>query len=301
MKKTKADVYAKINLTLDITGEQGDYHEIDSLVCTVDIFDRIVAKKRKDRCVKVVMRGMWSEGIPEENNALRAAQLFVSEFDTLGADITVHRNIPVCAGLGSSSADAAGVLKALAQLYEITDVKSVRALADRLGSDTAYMLKGGTARLRGRGDRIERLSITPKLHFFLLCPRTGVSTAECYRKSDEYAFNRKSRTEGAVKALLSGDTATFASYIGNDLYEAAAELNPDVKRALDEAAATNPLGAGMTGSGSAAFAVFTDETACARAVHGYRGRYRAYYLRTVGDSEPPIWRNLSQQFEERWR
>ncbi|MDE7159092.1 MAG: 4-(cytidine 5'-diphospho)-2-C-methyl-D-erythritol kinase, partial [Clostridiales bacterium] len=104
MNTVRLNAYAKLNLTLDITGTEGGYHMLDSLVTTIDLFDRIVVKKRKDKLINVIMHGMGSESIePEHNNACLAGEAFVERFQTLGADITVYKNIPVGAGLGGSS------------------------------------------------------------------------------------------------------------------------------------------------------------------------------------------------------
>ena len=184
MNTARVNAYAKLNLTLDITGREGGYHTLDSLVATIDLSDRIVARRRRDNLVSVRMHGMGSESIPpEENNAQRAGEAFVSAFHTTGADISVYKDIPVGAGLGGSSADAAGVLRAMAKLYAVKDGVALKAVADMLGSDTGYLLTGGYARMRGRGTQTEPLHGLPSLSLLLLCPREGVSTAECYARS----------------------------------------------------------------------------------------------------------------------
>ena len=131
MNTAKVKAYAKVNLTLDITGEADGFHTLDSLVVTVDLFDQISAKKRKDGKIRVFMHGLGSETIPpEENNAQRAGEAFTARFKTAGADIAIYKNITVGAGMGGSSADAAGVLNALARLYGIADERALKELAD---------------------------------------------------------------------------------------------------------------------------------------------------------------------------
>ena len=186
MNTARVTAYAKLNLTLDITGREAGYHLLDSLVCSIDLSDLIVVRRRRDRLVNVYMHGMGSEEIPpEQNNAFRAAEAFVKEFSTPGADITVYKNIPIGAGLGGSSADAAGAINALAKLYGVADRAALRALAAEYGSDTAYMLDGRFARIRGRGEKIERLEGCPRLYFLLICPESGVSAGQCYAEWDE--------------------------------------------------------------------------------------------------------------------
>ena len=179
MNVVRTNAYAKLNLTLDVTGIENGYHMLDTLVTTVDLFDRIVVKKRKDALCRIDMHG-GPFIPPEENNALAAAEAFVKAFGTNGADIAVYKNIPVGAGMGGSSADAAGVLRALGELYGVQDERAIKALADRFGSDTGYLLTGGFARLTGRGERVERLNFCEKLHILALVPREGVSTPQCF-------------------------------------------------------------------------------------------------------------------------
>lgn len=280
MNIVRGNAYAKLNLTLDITGREGGYHMLDTLVCTVDLCDKIAIRKRKDRLVKITMHG--GQFIPpEENNALRAGEMFVSAFQTTGADITVYKNIPVGAGMGGSSADAAGVLRLLAQLYEVADGAAVKALADSLGSDTGYLLTGGLARLTGRGERVERLGNAPPMHFLVSVPLSGVSTARCYQAYDDGGYAYSPRTAQAVKALLNGDIAESARYFSNALYEAAVSLDSAVYDTLIDLKCFSPLGAGMTGSGSACFALFDCFELCEWAKSRYKGKNRLYLVKST--------------------
>lgn len=273
--------YAKLNLTLCVTGIADGYHMLDSLVCSVDTFDLIKLKKRRDRLVGIEMHGRGTESLPfEENNAVKAAEAFMEKFGTNGADITVYKNIPVGAGLGGSSADISGVIRGMSRLYGAGGESEIKALADTLGSDTGYMLTGGFARLTGRGERVERLNIERRLHFLLLVPKNGVSTAECYRLYDKTPHGEAS-SSNALKALYSGDIAGFGANLNNDLYAPATILNPDVKRAYDELKAFNPLGVNMTGSGSGVYAIFETAELCAWAKSRYRGSFECIQLKSI--------------------
>ncbi len=285
MNTVKIKTYAKINLTLELTGVEKGYHTLDSLVTNVDIFDLIVLKKRKGALSSVTMKGMGSESIPpEKNNALKAAEAFSQAFQTAGAEITVYKNIPIGAGLGGSSADVVGVLNGMAALYGVTDREKLKALADSLGSDTGYMLDGGYARMRGRGEQVERLSLTNKLHFLLLCPQSDVSTAACYRAYDELPKTleyRGSPTEDCIRALQKSNVNEGGRYLMNDLFRAACSLNEEVGRAYAEAESFSPLGVCMTGSGSGVFALFERKELCEWAKSRYRGKCKAYVIETV--------------------
>ncbi len=274
--------YAKLNLTLDITGVEDGYHMLDSLVVTVNLADKIVAKKRRDKLISVTMHGMGGDMIPpEQNQAVRAGERFTEAFQTTGADITVYKNIPIGAGLGGSSADAAGVISALSGLYGISDGIKLKELADGLGSDTGYMLGGGLARLKGRGEKVEPLALTPEMNFLLLVPNEGVSSKECYAAFDSLASGGRNRSERCLEALSRMDASEAARYFGNDLTEAAVSLNPQTGEALRELRYLSPRGVSMTGSGSAAFALFDTRELCEWAKSRYRGRCHAYTLKAV--------------------
>ena len=281
MKTVRVNVFAKLNLTLDVLGKNGTYHLIDSLVTSVDLGDQIVVRKRKDSLIHVTMHGMGSESIPpESNHALRAGEAFCSRFQTTGADITVYKNIPIGAGMGGSSADAAGVLNALSQLYEVGEKEELEQLANELGSDVCYMLGGGFQRMCGRGEILKPLPVTPKLYFLLLVPKHGVSTAACYQKIDEYEPVEPA-TERAIAFLTAGDIESAAKLFSNGLYRAAKELNPEVAQAYEELRSFSPWGVSMTGSGSSVFAVFETPELCAWAKSRYRGKFRAILLKTI--------------------
>lgn len=289
MNTIRLNAYAKLNLTLDITGIEAGYHMLDSLVTTVNLCDRVVAKKRKDKLISIRMHGMGSESIPpEHNHAQRAAEAFVEAFDTRGADITIYKNIPIGAGLGGSSADAAGVLNALSRLYEADDFTALKALADRVGSDTGYLLNGGFCRMTGRGETVEPLGACPQLFFLLLCPQSGVSTAECYKKADTYPRKLNNATEKVLALMREGKLKEAAAQFSNDLFDAAKTLNSDVEKALEEAKSFAPLGACMTGSGSGVFALFETEELCRWAKSRYRGRFRALCVKATEPQEKRI-------------
>ena len=282
MNYVRVKSYAKINLTLDLTGAANGYHLLDSVVANIDLYDLITAKKRRDKLVSVYMHGEGSESIPfENNNAARAAEMFTEEFGTDGAEITVWKNIPVGAGLGGSSADIAGVLNALAKLYDITDFKAVKALADRLGSDSGYMLTGGYARLFGRGERVTPVDSGLKLNIGLLIPKSGVSTAQCYALSDKLGNRQNPCSANAVNALLNGNAEELGKSLGNALTPAAMQLNGDVKTAIDELADFAPLGVNMTGSGSVVYAMFENDQFLQYAKSRYRGKFRFITTKTV--------------------
>lgn len=273
--------YAKLNFTLSVTGVKDGYHMLDSVVCTADLYDLIVLKKRKDSLVSVTMHGQNSESIPfEQNNAVKAAQAFIDRYSTCGADITVYKNIPEKAGLGGSSADAAGVLNGLFKLYDIDDEVGKKLLADGVGSDVRYMLSGGWARLTERGTAVKYLDGNLKLDILLLVPKEGVSTKECFNLFDkECAFGTADNS--AEQAVLACDKYALAKCAQNSLLTTAEKLSKDVEKAVEELREFDPLAVNMTGSGSGVYAIFENAEFCRYAKSRYRGKFAAYVLKTV--------------------
>ena len=187
------------------------------------------------------------------------------------------------AGLGGSSADASGVLRGMAKLYKVDDEAKLGELADKLGSDTRYMLTGGFARMRGRGTQVEKLPVSPTMYFVLLLPREPVSTAECYRLFDTQAseFKKESASEGLVELLLQNRVNEGGRYLTNDLYAPASLLNEQVKNALEAVQSLSPLGATMTGSGSGVIALFETRELCEWAKSRIRGKWKAMVIKTL--------------------
>lgn len=284
MERVKIKTYAKLNLTLELFGVENGYHQLDSLVASIDICDTLVLSKRKDNLVGVTMHGLGSESIPpEQNNAVKAGEAFIKAFQTTGADVTVYKDIPIGAGLGGSSADIAGVLLGMAKLYNIPQAQ-IEALAETLGSDVKYMLKGGFMRMQGRGEKLTPTKIDDTLHFLLLCPRSPVSTKECFSYYDTLPKTlewRESATENCITALTRNDKNEGGRYLTNELYPSACALNSEVEKAYNDLKSFSPLGVGMSGAGSCVFALFETRELCEWAKSRYKGNCRAYTVKTV--------------------
>ena len=257
MKKLTVLTPAKLNLTLDVLGVNGNYHDIESLVVSINVFDKITVKARADSKITLLTKGREVDCPVIENNAYKAAKLFVDEFGTTGVDIIVEKNIPVAGGLGGSSADIAGVLNALNDLYGIRG--EIELLANDLGSDAAYMLHGGAAVLKGRGEIVERSDADRKIYLLLITDDTLVTARNCYKKFDQKKKTYEPITAKAERVLYTGDLTRLFPMLKNDLESAAAELAPNIKHNifnLKKAGAENAL---VAGSGPTVYGVFEEK------------------------------------------
>ncbi len=273
MEKIRLRVYAKLNLTLDITGKDGGYHLLSSLCCSVSPYDEITVEKGKGKEVSLLCEGV--DCPVEKNIAFRAAKAFQAEYGTGGVTITVNKGIPLCGGLGGSSADAVGVLYALSRMYG----KPVEHIVNALTSDGAFMLTGGAGVMQGRGEQITPLPYE-RLHFALVTVQGGVSTAECFRLSDEMpSFTPV--TERAV-ALWQEDPLRAAGIAKNGLMPAAEILLPEITNACREIAKTDAVAVSMSGSGSTVFGVYESEEKAKQAVTLLQKTYpQAVYAHSV--------------------
>ena len=257
MKKITVKIPAKINLTLDVIGKTENYHDISSLVCSIDIVDEITVVKRKDDKITLKMTGLPVNCPITDNNAYKAAALFQNTFKTGGVDIVVNKNIPVGGGLGGSSADIAGVLKALNLLFE-TDMNMVELAAD-LGSDAPYMINGGYAVISGRGEKIERHNSQKTLYFLLITENAEISARACYKKFDQKKKEYPPCTAKAVTCLENEDEQGLLAAIKNDLTAAACEILPDIKFNLHALKKAGASAVTVAGSGPTVAAVFLEK------------------------------------------
>ncbi len=244
---------AKINLTLDVLGTEGKFHNINSLVASINLYDRITLIKRNDKRVTLRTNGLKIDCPVHENNAVKSAVLFMKTFGTKGVNIIINKKIPVGGGLGGSSADIAGTLIAMKRLFDIDC--DLRPLADQLGSDASYMLEGGYAVLSGRGTTIEKKAISTQLHLLLISSEGNISAKECYKKYDVINKTTPPCTQECVKLLTDGDLDGLAKIMKNDLQEPA-ETFIDLtlpRLCLKEVGALSVL---VSGSGPTVYGVF---------------------------------------------
>lgn len=254
MKKVSVKIPAKVNLTFDILGEKDGYHEIDSLFCSVDLYDKIILKKRKDNKIIVKNRGFKLSVPSEKSNAYLAAQKVNEILNLKGLTAVIKRKIPIGAGLGSSSADAAGVIVAASCYKKGINLEET---ANKFGSDTAFMLKGGFAEVTGRGEKIKHLRGIPTFYGIVLTAKYGRSAKEGYSAYDANGKTYLPVTKTAVELLKNGNSQEFFSILKNDLYLGEDKKFAEITENLVALKEVGAKGAVMTGSGSAVIGIFS--------------------------------------------
>jgi 4-diphosphocytidyl-2-C-methyl-D-erythritol kinase len=258
--------YAKINLTLDILGRRADgYHELATVMQTVDLYDTLCLTATSDDRVTLICT--TPELSNDENLAARAAQLVRQHFAlTQGVGIELYKRIPVAAGLAGGSSDAAAVLLALQQWWQLplssTDLLNMAAT---LGSDVPFFLTGGLALCEGRGERVTTLAPywpSSMRWLLLLKPAISVSTAAVFRSLPvgDYTDGTHSRT---VCSALEARNMPRLEDLYNGLERSVLATYPEVATARDDLLNAGASFVRLSGSGPTLFAPFSELT-CAR-------------------------------------
>ncbi|KAA0218871.1 MAG: 4-(cytidine 5'-diphospho)-2-C-methyl-D-erythritol kinase [Lautropia sp.] len=253
---------AKLNLFLHVTGRRADgYHLLETVFEFVDLCDRVHLARRDDGAI--VRRNPLAGLAPEADLAVRAARLLAAETGCrFGVEIAIDKRIPMGAGLGGGSSDAATVLLGLNRLWELRlDRRRLMALGLRLGADVPAFVFGRRAFARGIGERLRALPGEPAW-FVLVAPPVAVPTAS--------VFGCAKLTRDTKPLKISGLSRGRSVYRGkNDLEPVACAAWPRIAEALaalrlaaDSAGADGRL-ARMTGSGACVFCPVPDEPAAA--------------------------------------
>ena len=255
--------YAKLNLTLDVTAKRDDgYHDMLMVMQTVSITDSVVLEQTGEKGIHAACNFRY---IPtdERNLAVRAAGAFL---DTIGEEkngilIRMDKTIPVGAGMAGGSADAAAVLRGMNRLYgSRMNRRDLEKLGERIGSDVAFCIAGGTSLARGRGEVLEDLTPMPDCAIVVCKPGFSISTPELFRKLDQIGLRTQPDTAGMLSALESGNLKEISMRMFNvfeEVEDRRMRSETEIKHVLLDYGA---LGAVMTGTGSAVFGVFSDET-----------------------------------------
>ncbi|QKJ30545.1 4-(cytidine 5'-diphospho)-2-C-methyl-D-erythritol kinase [Mucilaginibacter mali] len=242
---------AKINIGLNITSRRPDgYHNLETVFYPVKIHDALETIAADEMSFNA--SGLGIPGRTEDNLCLKGYDLLKKDFDLPPVNIHLHKHIPIGAGLGGGSADAAFFIKLLNQEFSLgLDAEQMRVYARQLGADCAFFIESKPVYAFGKGDEFEPVELDlSAYHIALVMPPAHVSTAEAYR-------GVKPRPSGSsLKELIGLPVAEWKHYIKNDFEESIFPNHPvirGVKAALYEAGA---LYASMSGSGASVFGIF---------------------------------------------
>lgn len=278
--------YAKLNLSLDVTGRREDgYHDMLMVMQTISVSDRIDLELTPEPGIQASCNFHY---VPtdERNLAVRAAEVYlqaaaaaapdrVPRPDEKGISICMEKHIPVGAGMAGGSADAAAVLRGMNRLFgSPLNRRELEKLACRVGSDVAFCVAGGTQLAKGRGEVLEDLPPLPPCRIVVCKPGFSISTPELFRRLDEVNLRRHPDTAGMLAALGNADLREIGIRMYNvfeDVPDRRMRQAGEIKSVLLDHGA---LGAMMTGTGSAVFGIFSDAAAAERCASDLKKEHR---------------------------
>lgn len=265
----RISAFAKLNLTLDITGiTKSGYHSLDMIMQSVSLCDTVTVT-RTDCGIVCTCNRPLTEGA--ENIAYTAAKRYFGGDDG-NVRIDIRKRIPMCGGLAGGSADAAAVLAALNRMFGRYSDEELKSIGLSLGSDVPFGLTGGTARVTGIGEKILPLEPLPDCVFVLASAGVKPSTREMYSRVDA-AENLPRPDNGSVaRAIASGDIAAAAAGFCN-VFDAVWR-DEETERLREIMRSGGALGCSVSGSGPTVFGCFADENtaqSCAEKLRGICG------------------------------
>ncbi|SHW97605.1 4-diphosphocytidyl-2-C-methyl-D-erythritol kinase [Mycobacteroides abscessus subsp. abscessus] len=252
-------VPGKVNLYLGVGDCRDDgYHELTTVFHAVSLFDEVTV--RNADLLSVEMFGAGAEGLPTDhrNLAWRAAELMAEHVGRApDVAISIDKSIPVAGGMAGGSADAAAVLVAMNNLWELgVPRRDLHTLAARLGSDVPFALHGGTALGTGRGEQLATVLARSTFHWVLAFAAGGLSTPKVFAELDSLRADASlggppalDDPEPLLAALASGDPRELAPLLGNDLQAAAVSLDTGLRRTLRAGVEAGALAGIVSGSG----------------------------------------------------
>jgi 4-diphosphocytidyl-2-C-methyl-D-erythritol kinase len=284
MATTTIKAYAKVNLTLEVLDRRDDgFHDIATVLQTIDLWDELSFEDETDIELES------DSGVPpEEDLIVQAAGLLKWGIgEERGARITVKKHVPIAAGLGGGSSDAAATLMGLGRLWgHAITYRDLRPLCEALGSDVSFFLFGGTALGEGRGETITPLPAVPEQWLVLATPEIDLEgkTAKLYAALQPSDFSFGVATKALTLALRSGERLT-SSHLFNAFDSVADKVYPDFPELRQGLLREGASSVHLSGSGPTLFSLVSDQeegTALARRWAGLG--VRTHVVKTVANT-----------------
>ena len=259
----KVSANAKVNFTLEVFGKRADgYHALRSVVMPISLADTLDIESTDDG--EIVSDTGYDDDLCVKSARILKSSVLGLE-SSFGARISVEKRIPAGGGLGGGSADAAAVLRALNELWEIgLSLEELVEIGAQVGSDVPALVLGGPVIMEGRGEKVTPLIQTfehsehSNINLVLVNPGVHSSTKDVYAACEARSLGGEDLTARMTEALKAGDLSRVAAAFMNDLQPPAVKLHPEIADALVSLKTAGVLGAMMSGSGSSVFGLVPD-------------------------------------------
>lgn len=262
MDRVYEKAYGKINLSLDVLGRRANgYHDVSMVMQTVDLYDVITLRKLSDRDGIILTTDVDNIPLDEGNIVYKAIKLVKEEYGIdIGVSADIKKRLPVAAGMGGGSADAAAALRGMNTLFEL-GLRSERLeeLGVRLGADIPFLIKGGIALAEGIGEKLTALPAFPECRLVIVKPNVSVSTKEVYEAFDSLTEVVHPDIKKLTGSLGKEDLRYIVKLLGNVLEDVTIKKHgiiDEIKRSLLENGAVFSM---MTGSGPTVFGIFENK------------------------------------------
>ena len=282
MNKAAEKSYAKINIALNITKIRDDgFHELDMVMVPLKLHDSIQISELKGKKDNFVVMDDFSIKFGHKNIAETAlnAVLKKRKIDDKKFLVFIHKLIPVQAGMGGGSSNAAATMKVTNKFLKLNLTSDeLLEMAKPIGSDVPFFIESKPARCRGKGEIAEPIIVKNNYHVIIVKPEDGCSTKEVYTKFDTAPNYSPANIDNVIKALEEGDDDLLEKSMGNSLQVVASELVPEIKVIIDKLKAKGLKLVMMTGSGSAVFGLSTDKKLIKRIADEMEEENPNYYV-----------------------
>jgi 4-diphosphocytidyl-2-C-methyl-D-erythritol kinase len=306
--------FAKVNWSLEIPGKRPDgYHEVKTLLQTISLHDDLHFEVSEDRAVSL---SCDNPDIPtaSDNLIVRAAQALQERCRVeQGIRIRLEKRIPIKAGLGGASSNAAVSLLALSHLWQVKrSAGELWEIAAKLGADVPFFLLGGCVHATGIGTTLSPLANAPETlrqYLIVITPNAGISTAAAYKALDSRALTTKNvnpilSVSQSEANLRHSQLWPLEDSLKNDFESVIFDIEPEIRRTKEALLQAGALGALLAGSGSSVFGIFADEEDQQRAANEIQleAGWRIFpcvtvsqteYLRAVGSWDIPFLRSFN--------
>lgn len=272
-------VPAKINLTLNVLNKRPDgFHEMRMVMTSIDLSDHLTFNERNDQQITLTSNAAFIP-LNKKNIVYQAVRLLKERYEIQkGVDINIDKQIPVAAGLGGGSSDAAATLRGLNRLWELgLTLEELALIGEQLGSDVPFCIYNKTAYATGRGEVIKLIHEIPQCWVILVKPPKGISSWTVFEELDLASLPHYNHDK-MIEAINENNYEEMIRYAGNALEEISGKYRPDIKMIKGKMEKFGADVAIMSGTGPTVYGLTQQYSKAQRIVNGLKGFCREVYL-----------------------